>query len=370
MLAERLKYARNTLGLTLEGVKEATSIGVSSLSEYESGIREPKFSALKQLADAYQRPLGFFMEEGPIQPNVVLWRAKPEQLIANEIQAQLETLAGQYHNLEIWCDEHEPCELPFASKPTASEFYYRHATKLANEFRGKFGLGNQPGQSLLRVLEETCKVKVFHLSFEPSGSAACCLNDRFGAVILLNAKNTRWRRNFDLAHELFHLLTWKIFRQNDSEDGVEAAPQEEKLATCFARNLLMPEGAFRQAVDEQLSKDDKLGFAEIFEIARQFDVSIEAVLRQFSFVIHQISEEQIHNLIQQWRTQTEFWDTREQDEPPKRPLRFLVLAVQALRHGAISTGRYAEYVGISRREAMNIVEQEAEEDAKIEIAYS
>ena len=55
------------------------------------------------------------------------------------------------------------------------------------------------------------------------------------------------------------------------------------------------------------------------------------------------------------------------DDPPSRPLRFCVLARHALRKGMISGGRYAEYLGISRKEAMQVVEQDACEDAEIEI---
>jgi hypothetical protein len=40
-----------------------------------------------------------------------------------------------------------------------------------------------------------------------------------------------------------------------------------------------------------------------------------------------------------------------------------------LRHGLLSTGKYAEYVGVSRREAMQLVEQDAEDDASIQVAH-
>jgi len=199
-LSERLKVARSSLNLTLQGVEERTGIGVSTLSEFENGKREPRLVQLKQLADVYLRPLAFFLEDGPAVPQVVLWRTKPESPRAEEVQARLVKLAEQYHHLEVLCDDSEPCDLPFHSGRAAS-FSYAQAEKLAHQFRQLLGLGERPGQALLRVLEEVCKVKVFHLDFEPSGSAACTLSESFGAAILLNAKNVHWRRNFDLAHE-------------------------------------------------------------------------------------------------------------------------------------------------------------------------
>ena len=367
-LAERLRYARNAMNTTLAEVEERTGIGVSTLSDFETAKREPKLSQLKQLADEYKRSIGFFLDEAELQPEVVLWHARPTSPQAEEVQAQLLEFAEQYHNLEVWCEDRQEFELP-AAPGSPGTFTYLDAEKLAHRVRNELGLGERPGQTLLRVLEEVCKIKVFHLSFEPSGSAACTLSERYDAAILLNSRNVRWRRNFDLAHELFHLLTWRVFRQPGSAAFVEPTEKEEKLATCFASNLLMPRDALRLAVSTQLGSRTKLGFDDLFEIARQFDVSLEALLWRMSFV-YRIPKERVHELIDQFHTQVSLWDDRERDTLPARPLRFQALARQALRKGMISAGRYAAYLGISRREAMQVVQQDANEDAEIEVADS
>ena len=49
------------------------------------------------------------------------------------------------------------------------------------------------------------------------------------------------------------------------------------------------------------------------------------------------------------------------------PLRYQVLAKRAYRRGLISTGRYAEYMGISRAEAAKEPVGSLEADAEIEI---
>src|SRR5690606_5159555 len=119
--------------------------------------------------------------------------------------------------------------------------------------------------SLLSTLEEICRVKVFHLPFEPSGTAACSLSDRFGAAVLLNSNNIRWRRNFDLAHELFHLLTWNIFRQGEYLKKV--SDKEEQCANKFASNLLMPQEPLRLAIASQRDGKNVLDYDDLFEIA-------------------------------------------------------------------------------------------------------
>ena len=367
-VAGRLRYARQAMNLTLSEVGERTGIGSSTLSEFENGKREPRLSQLKRIADTYRRPVAFFLDEGEPAPEVVLWRQKPTSPRAEEVQTALLQHAEHYHNLEVWCDEFRPLDLPLASSSPES-LDYAKAERLAHDFRNKYGLGERPGQTLLHVLEEVCRVKIFHQRFEPAGSAACTCGERFGAAVLLNALNVRWRRNFDLAHELFHLLTWHVFRLGSPSAGVVAPAPEEKLATCFARNLLMPQESLRIAIDSQLDGRRKLDFDDLFEVARQFDVSVEALLWQTSFV-YRIPKERIEDMLERLRGQISFWDDRERDDPPSRPLRFRALARQALRKGLIATGRYAQYLGISRREAMETVEQDAADDAEVEVIDS
>jgi len=366
-IAEKLKAARIALKWTLELASERSEIGVSTLSEFENGRREPRLAQLKQLAKTYHRSISSFLDEEPTPVPCVLWRQRPESPSAEELQATLIEFADKYRTLEALCDQHFVLELPSVSA-AQDTFNYPTAASLARRVRNELGLGDRPGQTLLRVLEEVCNVKVFHLEFEPSGSAACTLSDQFGAAVLLNSKNVRWRRNFDLAHELFHLLTWRVFRHDAVGPTDQPSEQEEKLATCFARNLLMPEEVFREAVDAIRRDSGKMGFDDLFEVAREFDVSVEAVVWQIGFV-YNIASEKLQPTVNKLREQAGLWDVRERDVPPRRPLRFEALARQALRRGLISTGRYAEYVGISRRDAMKLVEQDATEDVQVEVTH-
>ena len=87
-----------------------------------------------------------------------------------------------------------------------------------------------------------------------------------------------------------------------------------------------------------------------------------------SFVFNRQKEWVSENL-NKLRGQIAFWDRRQTDTLPLRPLRFEALAAEALRKGFLSTGRYAEYLGITRREAMRQVEQEVPDDAEVEITH-
>ncbi len=359
------------MGLTLAQVAERSGIGSSTISDFENGKREPRFRQLNELANAYHRPVSFFLDESAPEIETVLWREKPESQTAKELQARLLELAEQYRHIEVLCDETRSYNLPRADDVDCDAFSYADATELARRVRNGLELGSRPGQTLLRVLEEVCHIKIFHLAFEPTGSAACTVSPRSGAAILLNSSNARWRRNFDLAHELFHILTWKTFRDSGGEDGVVSSEREEKLATCFARNLLMPREPLQWAVDTERGDSHKLSSHAVLEIARQFDVSIDALLWQIAFVYNRDSDsESIRSRIAQIRKQIGKRSDQSPETPPERPPRFLALARWAFRKGLIGTGRYAEYAGISRHEAMRIMEQDAEEDVEIEVAHS
>jgi Zn-dependent peptidase ImmA (M78 family) len=366
-LSERLKQVRLGLKLTLEAVSERAGLGVSTLSDFENGHREPRLGQLRQLAGAYHRPVSDFLDESAPAADLVLWRERPPSPAAEEIEARLIELADQYHTLEILCEEPSAIGLP-RIEADAATFGYPEAARLARRVRNELGLGDRPGQALLRVLEEVGNVKVFHLAFEPIGSAACTVAERYGAAVLLNARNARWRRTFDLAHELFHLLTWRVFRHDATSRSAVPSPPEEELATCFARNLLMPEEVLRGAVDARRNGSSGVGFDGLFEVAREFDVSVEAVLGQMAFV-YQIPSDRIRAYLDRIEGRIRSWERQVPDQPTERPLRFQALARRALRNGLISTGRYAEMVGISRRDAMRIVEEDAEDDAQIEVAH-
>jgi len=353
-LGERLRIARTAVGLTLEQVAEKSGLGISSLSEFETEKREPRLSQLSVLGRIYFRSLQYFLSDSPEKREVVLWRSKPSESEARVVGARFKELCERFHNLEVWCEEQIRHDLPTTQR-TQGQFGYPHAEALASQFRKALELGARPGCELLRILEEVCHVKVFHLEFHPTGAAASTISSTFGAAILLNSHNSRWRRNFDLAHELFHLLTWDLFRGSGQEITADSATElEEKLATCFARNLLMP----REAILEALSGanlDGGIPPGTVGELARQFDVSMDAVLWHLQLVLNR-SEADTKADIQAINNASRSYEQRTDERPAKLPRRFEALAQRAFLESRMSIGRYAEYVGVSRQQAARLLE--------------
>lgn len=363
-LADHLRRARERVHLTQEQVEQRTDIGTSTLSELENGHREPSLVQLDRLARVYGRSAAWFLEDAPEEADeVVLWRQRPEQPVAAEVGARFLQLCEQFRDLEVWCDEPVDGEL---SKPTLrprERFGFRDAARLAKHVRDDLQLGDRPGEGLMRTLEEVCGVKVFHLRVEPEGTAACAWSESFGAAVLLNAGNVPWRRSFDLAHELFHLLTWELFRPGWCGDPLVASELEERLANVFAENLLMPEEPFFLAVDRRMKSPDPGRIDQVHALAREFGVSVPAVLVRMKFLFD-LEEEAVAAAREEWPRTARYFEDRDREPTPERPERFRALALTALRRGELSIGRFAEYMGISRYRAMAIAREQEEHGAE------
>lgn len=347
-IGERLKSARTQRGWTLEALSKQTEIPVSSLSEFETGRREPRLTHLEALARAHGKSVSWFFERAETEAEVVLWRERPQPEDAAAVEGQFLKLCRRYRNLEDWSDEHRPCLLPDA-RPNGDEFDWSDVRTLADAVRKHLDLGQRPASSLLNVLENACGVRVFHLEFSPTGTAACTRDAELGMAILLNANNKRWRRNFDLAHELFHLLTWRVFRTGSASR--EASEREEQFADKFASCLLIPEDALRESIAAASKSKHALKHIELFDIARQFDVSIDALLWRVHSVYNRQLEDTKRDL-EICRSFREAFDVREDTKPPLLPDRYRALALRAIREGELSVGRAAEYLGLSRKDAM------------------
>lgn len=360
-VADRLRHARERTGLTGSQVHERTEIGESSLSDFENAKREPSLSQLQKLAEIYRRPLSFFLLDGPISKQAaVMWRERPDD--PRDVEARFLQWCEQYHNLEIWTGEKARLDLP-AVTCSIDEFRYREAVDVASRVGRQLALGERPGRTLLTVLEEVCGVKVFHDTFEPTGTAACARSESFGGAILLNSGNPRWRRNHDLAHELFHLLTWSVFHPASISGAIEPSAHEERLATCFAANLLMPGDTFRSAIESR-TDNGTIDYLKLYDVAREFDVSIESVIWRMHYVYNRgpaRSNETLTQIEKATISTAQYEDRKEESEPNKFPDRYRALALQALRRGEFSIGKFAEYLEITRQRALtNLVEEGAE----------
>jgi Zn-dependent peptidase ImmA (M78 family)/transcriptional regulator with XRE-family HTH domain len=363
-IGERLRIAREAIGFTLERAANESGIGASSLSEFENDKREPKFSHLSKLAEAYKRPIDFFLTAKLSAEAAMLWRDGPGNLEEmKETEAEFRRLCQQYHRLESCTAEMRRVTLPQPSITNPDQFSWPQAELFARKVQNELCLGDVPSASLKKILEERYYVKIFYLEF--IGSAISTVSEEFGPAVLLNTRNVSWRRNYDLAHELFHLLTWSIFRVR-SNDPSES---EEKLADSFASTLLMPED-FALKIRAIMSEKGKITFDELDDLAREYEVSLDAVVCRVASILR-IKKEQTNK----YRSAAKAWATfrkpRESDKPQTRPERYCDLAQRALREGKLSLMQFAKYMGITYKTAREYLTEDQDfTDEKVSISLA
>jgi Zn-dependent peptidase ImmA (M78 family) len=342
-IGQKLREVREELKLTLKQVEDQGKIGASSLSDFENDKRDPSVTQLQQLGDFYRKPIAYFLDESFVESHeAVLWRNKPASPQCELLEAEFHQLARQYHNLETWTK----------SRPVSSfknlfvnEFIqsYPEAAKLAERIIREMGLGDYPGIVLYKTLEEVYDVKIFHVDLDGDGtSSACFYDDNYGAVIILNRAHRKWRRNFDLAHELFHLLIWRV--RNHSSNQCLEDDQEEKLAQHFAGCLLMPTERVKECIELARNHDGNVAFEKLEDVANLFEVSLDALIWRLKNTYH-FDLEQANQMVDE---SIFVKRPRRKEETSYYPDRYVALANEALRMGDISIGRYLDYLKLMK----------------------
>ncbi len=138
----------------------------------------------------------------------------------------------------------------------------------------RWQLGSCPAAKLRSAMESRASILVLDVDMPPGISGAASRTPGLNCVFA-NRRDPERRRNFDLAHELFHLLTWDAMPPERAED-VEVPRtgkgwRVERLAENFAAAVLMPGQILCQKWERQSEATDI--HQRIKEIAADFRVS-------------------------------------------------------------------------------------------------
>jgi hypothetical protein len=171
--------------------------------------------------------------------------------------------------------------LPLTTKSTFEEAW--EAAELLN---GEWDLGECPARRLHVEIENRLNATVLMVD-APDPVSGGAVNLPSGATIFINRNHSKGRRNFTLAHELFHILTWETLppKKVDLEEA-NSKTRVERLANNFAGALLMPHRVLDQKAgimrgmygNDQLSNQFRASFHSwIRETAEFFQVSAQAL---------------------------------------------------------------------------------------------
>ena len=117
---------------------------------------------------------------------------------------------------------------------------FEDAIRAGERFAAEFGLGDVPAMRLASVMERELGILVLMVDAERGIPGAACRLPELDSVLIARHE-VEGRRHFDLAHKLFHLLTWDAMPPEHLEEASETGGSRvEQLANNFVAAVLMP----------------------------------------------------------------------------------------------------------------------------------
>jgi Zn-dependent peptidase ImmA (M78 family)/DNA-binding XRE family transcriptional regulator len=345
----RVKTARESARLTQEGL--ASKLGFKdrqTVSDIETGKRALQSNELLLLAEATDRDIEFFIDPFAVAGEAQFaWRADPA--ISDDALARFEAKAGQWIGLLKWLREQN------GSRASALRHRLRlgmrssfaDAEARAEELVRELDLGDFPAGRLLEVIEQKLDIPVLFVDAvrtdgdKPVSGSACHLEEL--CVILINRNESEARRHYNLAHELFHALTWETLKPEHREMPVQSntARRVERLADNFAAALLMPRASIEKHFDNGRATD----IGHLSALASLFKVSPEALSWRL-LNLKLISSETQKRLSQR--------HSLAGTQPEAFSQTFVLMLHDALAKGRLSLRKAAKVVGIEANSLLEV----------------
>ncbi|WP_188456522.1 helix-turn-helix domain-containing protein [Virgibacillus oceani] len=246
---ERLKIARTYRGKTINDLAELLGVTKQMISKYEHGKSVPSSEMLLKLEQYLLFPRKFFFEEGTdkVQVGNTYFRSL-RTTPKRDLEAQklkLLFLSKIYRFVADYIN------FPVVNLPDLSLDALDSMEVAAKEVRKYWGLGQEPISNMVRLLEanglivNTSRTNI--TSIDAFTQQQRYEKQIYYFVVLGNDKGNGYRRQFDAAHELGHVLLHDPYidlTQLEKDEEKEL----ERQANQFAAALLLPKDAFTRDV--------------------------------------------------------------------------------------------------------------------------
>lgn len=352
-LGRGIRERRTQLDLTQAELAEGVGFRApQTVSDIERGRREVKAWELVRIARTLRTTSDDLLGLEPAWKARVLWR-RGSSAGSRATEEMFLDRARRYALLEKWNRLPPAATLPeYKLDPARASF--NDAARLARELGRTLDLGSRPAASLQTVLQEVFRVKLFFDDLGDDESAAAA-KGAFGCAVLMNAAQAPWRRNYNLAHELFHLVTWETTVEEGAGEGEESQwlDHVEKLANAFASHLLLPADEASSQFEVRFPAGE-IGYPDLVEMAREFEVSTEALVWRLKW-LGKLSEGRAEEILADpdfrradRRTMHRHWVPAPEGPLPARYWR---LALGAYVRGEVSLAKTARMLEVSVSEA-------------------
>lgn len=275
---KRLRSARLYNGLTIADVAGATNISKQSISQFETGKMEPKMETLMKLAACLGFPREFFFQK--IKDKVLVGDTYFRSLSTTtnkERLSQIEKikiLVGLYKVIQEYVFFPE---LNLYKVPENDEI---DVEDLAMKVRQHWGLKQEPITNIINLMERNgvimssaaTSISEKGTKIDAFSQIQLVNNNPVAVVILGSDKDNAFRRNFNAAHELGHLILDDYYNVSDMSK-LEYKEMEDNM-NRFAGALLIPSETYQK--DLNTSSKSDLGF--YIQLKKKYKVSAAALI--------------------------------------------------------------------------------------------
>ncbi len=350
MLSEKIKYSRELLKLSQTDV--ANKLGYKNYQQihyFETAAREPSIYDLKQLADILHQDISYFLNDNApvLQEMSIKWRNEPNEEQTPATQARIRRLGDNYKLIETLLQVQSYKSLDNNNEVRS----LNECKKLADDYIEALGLGARPAKVLKQVLEDDYGLKIFEINSGDAAFSGATISYQNNFMIALNAQEKIWRRNFSLAHELYHVITW-------NKQSTISMEENEKFAEMFASCLLLPTAIIKEEINH-LRQKSAITTIDLIDLAIEFDVSFEALINKLNNM-KIISSSTRNSLMSGCKTSALKRNRYDEYEKKSQKVaefssRYARLAAKCYIEGKISSGKLCELVGISRHQVSQYI---------------
>ncbi len=242
------KWLRESSGWSIEDVAKRLKTSVEVVEAIEAGKRKPTLKQLKELSNAYKRPLAAFFLSKPVKesPMPKDYRMLPEKKDVFDKRTiyqirkarSLQKIGGELSG-----------NINYSVKPTIGKAnIHNDLEELATNYREIFQLTEKKQRKFrssyeffhyLRDRFEDLNILVFQFSMPLEDARGFALTDRTPNVIVINTKDSIEARLFSLMHEFGHILLGETVIDIPNMQ-IESQSKIEQWCNEFSSRFLLP----------------------------------------------------------------------------------------------------------------------------------
>lgn len=291
--SERLREARLFRKMTLADLAQAVGINKQAVSQFENNKASPEPITLRRIAETLKFPYHFFVEEDPVSTigNTyfrALYSSKKKDLAAQQIKAKY---LAKVHAVLATKVKFRSLNLPRFSADEVITI-----EELAMRTRQYWDLGETPIPNMVALLEkngiivgefatDSREIDAFYQYYEEDNQPTYC-------VVLGTDKKSFYRRQFNCAHELGHILLHERYSDLNEINREEFREREDE-ANAFAAAFLLPAKAFGADVAAYPNR-----LSHYVELKKKWNVSIMAMIMR-AYALDYLTQNQYSYLMRQ-----------------------------------------------------------------------